>query len=203
KKFVKSTSFSPKLNGSNTPTAGVEKLADTKSAPSSPAPSDQIAKPAPVNGGITLQSTSKLFSYKEVALAPPGTIVKAVAEQPPKGNPNVEQNSEVSPILIAKKEIHSNVGAPNDIEENVQNSVDENVQESFHGEEKEKEVVVVAVDAEILKSNEVRELQEANNDVGEKQEVIEGGKEQTKKLSAAAPPFNPSTIPIFGSVPVP
>jgi protein TIF31 len=38
---------------------------------------------------------------------------------------------------------------------------------------------------------------------GEKQEAIETGKEQTKKLSAAAPPFNPSTIPIFRSVPVP
>ncbi|WJX25314.1 Protein REDUCED CHLOROPLAST COVERAGE 2 [Trifolium repens] len=267
KKFVKSTSFSPKLNGSNTPTAGAEKLADTKSAPSSPALSDQIAKPAPVSGGISLQSTSKLFSYKEVALAPPGTIVKAVAEQPPKGNPNVEQNSEVSPIVIAKKEIHSNVGAPND---NVQNSVDESAQESFHGEEKEKEVVVAAGNTETLKSNEVRKPQEANNDVvieknvevgnitamvveksdclnsttdatskdsseieaqatsltasveskihlhenddsiskevdieGEKQEGIESGKEQTKKLSAAAPPFNPSTIPIFGSVPVP
>ncbi|GAU27516.1 hypothetical protein TSUD_147100 [Trifolium subterraneum] len=267
KKFVKSTSFSPKLNGSNTPTAGVEKVADTKSAPSSPALSDQNAKPAPVNGGITLQSTSKLFSYKEVALAPPGTIVKAVAEQAPKGNPNVEQDSEVSPIVIAK-EIHNNVGAPNGIEENVQNSVDKNAQESSHGEKKEKEVVklqeanndvvieknvevgnitamvveksdcsnnttnatskdsseieaqatslTVSVESKIhLHDNDVsiskevdiegdeKQLDFTQPSEGEKQEVIESGKEQTKKLSAAAPPFNPTTIPIFGSVPVP
>ncbi|MCI39368.1 clustered mitochondria protein-like, partial [Trifolium medium] len=77
-----------------------------------------------------------------------------VAEQPPKGNPNVEQNSEVSPIIIAKKEI----------EDNVKNSVDENAQESFHGEEKEKEVVVVAANTETLKSNEVQQHQEIDND---------------------------------------
>ncbi|RHN74048.1 putative clustered mitochondria protein [Medicago truncatula] len=282
KKFVKSSSFSPKLINSNTPTAGVEKLADTKSAPASPALSDQIAKPAHVSGGVALQSTSKLFSYKEVALAPPGTIVKAVAEQPAKGNFNVEQNSEVSPIINATKEIHSNVASSNDIEDNVHDSIDEKPQESFHVEEKETEVVVVTNNTKTLKRNEVRKPREANNDGvveknvevgniiaieveksdclnnaanatsngsseidanttltisvesktqldgndvslskdmvtegdekkldfpqpsdGEKKEEIETGKEPTKKLSASAPPFNPSTIPIFGSVPVP
>ncbi|KAI5441207.1 protein REDUCED CHLOROPLAST COVERAGE 2 [Lathyrus oleraceus] len=285
KKFVKSPSFSPKLNGSNsnTPTAGVEKLADTKSAPVSPALSNQIAKPASVSGGISLQSTSKLFSYKEVALAPPGTIVKAVAEQPPTGNPTVEQNSEVSPKIIATKEIHSNVGTSDDINDNDQNSVGEKQQESLRVEEKEKKIDVVADVTETLKGNDVKKSQEPNSDgvieknveVGnmiekevekstclnntinatskgsseieaqatpltisdeskiqlngddasvskgvitegdekqldfsqpseeQKQEEIETGKEPTKKLSAAAPPFNPSTIPIFGSVPVP
>ncbi|CAI8587235.1 unnamed protein product [Vicia faba] len=245
KKFVKSSSFSPKPNGSNTPTA------DTKSAPVSPALSNQIAKPGSVSGGI-----SKLFSYKEVALAPPGTIVKAVAEQ----------NSEGSPEIIAPKEIHSNKGTSNDINDNDQNSVGGKQQESLN--EKEKKIDMVADDTETLKSNDVRESQEGNSDgvieknvevgnmtdmeveksncinnttkgsskieaqatsstisvesqiqlngndasvskgdekqsEGQKAQEIETGKEPTKKLSAAAPPFNPSTIPIFGSVPVP
>jgi protein TIF31 len=38
---------------------------------------------------------------------------------------------------------------------------------------------------------------------GVKQDDAETGKEATKKLSAAAPPFNPSTIPVFSSVTVP
>ncbi|XVE98635.1 hypothetical protein REPUB_Repub03eG0123600 [Reevesia pubescens] len=38
---------------------------------------------------------------------------------------------------------------------------------------------------------------------GENQDEAESGKETTKKLSAAAPPFNPSTFPVFSSVIVP
>ncbi|KAK9932117.1 hypothetical protein M0R45_019366 [Rubus argutus] len=38
---------------------------------------------------------------------------------------------------------------------------------------------------------------------GEKVDEQETGKETSKKLSAAAPPFNPSLIPVFGSIPVP
>lgn len=284
KKFGKSASFSPKLNSPNTPAAGVEKLADSKSAPVTPAPSDQIAKPAPASGGISVQSTGKLFSYKEVALAPPGTIVKAVAEQSPKGNPIVEQNSEGSPMIIATKETH------NDVEDNVQSSIDEKGQGSVHQEHKEEEASVGTDNTE--KRNDVKKPQEVNNDAvieknveagniagclknmtkaasegapeveaqescqaishnlnpltilvddkiqlhendasvskevnegdekqhelptgntigeplpseGEKQEETETGKEPTKKLSAAAPPFNPSTVPGFGSIPVP
>lgn len=37
----------------------------------------------------------------------------------------------------------------------------------------------------------------------ERQDETETGKESTKKLSAHAPPFSPSTTPVFGSVPVP
>lgn len=309
KKFVKSSSFSPKLNNSNAPAAGVEKIADTKSAPATPAPRDQIAKPAPASGGsISVQSTGKLFSYKEVALAPPGTIVKAVAEQLPKGNPSVEQNLEVSPTIVATKETHSNVATTNDVEGNVQKSIDEKRQDVVHEEQKEKEAAVVTDNTERAKSSddvrdevvEVKVLEENNvavveknveagsstttevdksgcvntvsdadaaskgaseieaqeschatshdlnpstalvegktqlldNDTSvskekvtegdekhelpsgdivskpltaeeEKQEEIETVKEPTKKLSAAAPPFNPSTVPVFGTIPAP
>ncbi|KAK7304132.1 hypothetical protein RJT34_15200 [Clitoria ternatea] len=304
KKFVKSSSFSPKPNSTNTPAAGVEKLADSKSAPASPAPSDKIAKPAPASGGVGVQSAGKLFSYKEVALAPPGTIVKAVAEQSPKGNPIVQQNSEQTPLIIAMKETQNNMAATEDVEDYAQKSVDEKQHNLAHEEQKEKETAVVNDNTEEVNINAARyevvkvKPQEANNDAviekkieagdttnreaekscclnninnttsegaseipvqescqaasqdlnsltiledekqlpdndasvpkhkvtkgdekqeelpgdntvskplpseGEKQE-IETGKEPTKKLSAAAPPFNPSTIPVFGSIPVP
>ncbi|KAK7327766.1 hypothetical protein VNO77_21857 [Canavalia gladiata] len=305
KKFVKSASFSPKLNSTNPSTAGAEKLADSKSAPASPAPSDQITKPAPASSGVSVQSAGKLFSYKEVALAPPGTIVKAVAEQSPKGNPIVRQNPEVSPMIVATKETENNVVTTSDVGDYTHKSIDDKQHSPVLEEKKEKETTVVKNDKEIVNSNiardEVVEVkpQEANNDAviekkietgnitvmevensdclnninnsaskgaseipvqdssqaasdavnpltilvedekqllendasvsndkvtaadgkqhelssdntvnkplpseGEKQE-IETGKESTKKLSAAAPPFNPSTIPVFGSVPVP
>ncbi|TKY73152.1 TSS protein [Spatholobus suberectus] len=301
KQFVKSASFSPKLNSTNAPDAGAEKLADSKSAPASPAPSDQIAKPAPASSGISVQS-GKLYSYKEVALAPPGTIVKVVAEQSPKGNPT-QKNSEVSAMIVATKETQNIMATTNDVEDFAQKSIDEKKQSPVHEEEREKETTVVKDNTETVNSkakDEVVEvkLQEANNvaiiekksevenitvvevensgcldkpndgasegaseiqvqeiclttsfdlnpltilvedekhlldndasvpkekvtegdgkhesasdnavskplpSEGEKQE-IETGKEPTKKLSAAAPPFNPSTIPVFGSVPIP
>ncbi|XP_019098570.1 PREDICTED: protein TSS-like, partial [Camelina sativa] len=38
---------------------------------------------------------------------------------------------------------------------------------------------------------------------GEKQDACEAQKEMSKKLSASAPPYTPTTIPIFGSIAVP
>lgn len=293
KKFNKSASFSPKLNSANTQAAGPEKLADSKSAPVSPAPGDQISKYAPASSSISVQSAGKLFSYKEVALAPPGTVVKAVAEQSPKGSPIVQQNPEMSQDTVATKETHSNVATIKDVEDSVQKPIDEIQLNSVHDEQKEKEAAVVTDNTETIKTNdqEVVEVKpkEVNNDAAavevensdllhhisnsasegaseievqescqatypdlnpltilsedekqllendasvskekvtegdekqhelpsgntdskalpserEKQDEIETVKETTKKLSAAAPPFNPSTIPVFGSVPVP
>ncbi|CAL0327795.1 unnamed protein product [Lupinus luteus] len=296
KKFTKSSSFGPKLNKSNAPAAGPEKLADSKSAPASPAPGDQIAKFSPASNGISVQSAGKLFSYKEVALAPPGTIVKAVAELSPKGNPIVQQNPEGSPEIVGKKDNHSNVEKTKAAEDYEKKPIDEIKKKSVHEEQKEKEAAVVVTDnIETEKSNDVKhevtevKLKEVNNDSviekkveagivtatdsnsasdgasevkvqessqatesdlnslnilaedekksldndasvskkviegdekqhelssgntdakslpseGEKQDDIETVKETTKKLSAAAPPFNPSTVPVYGSVPVP
>ncbi|KAK8465873.1 hypothetical protein PHAVU_009G195600 [Phaseolus vulgaris] len=293
KKFVKSASFSPKLNSGNAPDGGAEKLTDSRSAPATPAPGDQIAKPAPSSTGVGVQSAGKLYSYKEVALAPPGTIVKAVAEQSPKGNP-ILQNSEISAMIVTMKETQ-NIVATNDVEDFAQKSIDEKIQIPVHEEQKERETTVVNGNRETVNSNAddeivsviekksevgnitvveiensgcldninnsastgesevlVQESSEATshnsnpltilvedekqllyNDScasigtgnegdekhessspnavckslpleGEKQETeTETGKEPTRKLSAAAPPFNPSTIPVFGSVPVP
>ncbi|OIW19851.1 hypothetical protein TanjilG_27217 [Lupinus angustifolius] len=294
-KFNKSSTFSPKLNKSNAPAAGPENLANSKSAPASPAPGVQIAKFSPASSSITVQSAGKLFSYKEVALAPPGTIVKAVAEQSPKGNPIVQQNPEASQEIVGKKDSHSNVATTKDVDDYAKKPIDEVQQKPVHDEQKEKEATVVTDNEEKVKSNDVKhevievKPKEVNNDPviekrveagnitatdrnsasdgeseikvqeisqarepdlnprnilaedekrsldndapvskkviegdekqhelhsgstdskplpseGEKQDDIEIVKETTKKLSAAAPPFNPSTVPVFGTVPVP
>nr|GMC58328.1 protein TSS isoform X2 [Ipomoea batatas] len=53
-----------------------------KSAPASPALNDHVASSVQLLNSVQCpRQLGKLFSYKEVALAPPGTIVKAVAEQ--------------------------------------------------------------------------------------------------------------------------
>lgn len=93
KKFVKSASFSPKLNSAAPPAGGTERSSKPKSAPVTPAQTEQVVKTNSIVSSISVQAAGKLFSYKEVALAPPGTIVKAVAEQLPKDS-SLEQNKE-------------------------------------------------------------------------------------------------------------
>ncbi|XP_054805216.1 protein REDUCED CHLOROPLAST COVERAGE 2-like [Prosopis cineraria] len=315
KKFVKSTSFSPKVNSTNATATGADKLADSKSAPTSPAVSDQNAKTAPSASTISVQTAGKLFSYKEVALAPPGTIVKAVAEQSPKGNLAGQQNPEASHEIVATERVHCAAASRKDVEEkHVQKPSDEkqllvSEEESssvVHEAKTKIEAEAVTDNADFAKGTDVRDEvvavkpqedsshtvkekkagttnitvgQVENNDClknlsdgaarsesktevlesfpttpldsflptnsaedskellnndasvskeklaegdekqheslsgnadsksipseGEKQDETESGKETTKKLSAAAPPFNPSTIPVVGSVPVP
>lgn len=311
KKFSKSASFSPKLNNPGMPTSsGTERVSNPKSAPASPASIDQIAKSAPMASQISVQAAGKLFSYKEVALAPPGTIVKAVAEQLPKENLPNEQNSQLSQEIAATEVVPGEVATVNDVEgEKVQRPIKD--KEILVSEEKTKSHIdkeqhtkveekvatdplevgkIVVGDVEVkaktvdvknigFESTEAKavpgvensgivkesnysisksELSEdaaldnttsselkprsvstenttqlpdketsnlkikviegdenlrdsSSGDMGvkpeptekEKQDEPETGKETTKKLSAAAPPFNPSTVPVFGSVPVP
>lgn len=296
KKFVKSASFSPKLHSASTSTGGAD-----KSSPASPASSDQLPKSAPTTCPISVQAAGKLFSYKEVALAPPGTIVKVVAEQFPKGNTDMEPSPQVSLEAATSVVPPGDVTSVKDAEEDkVQKSVEEKQpvgsEEEMQrcaseGKQKEvgdsteplegkkdsasedreaearKEVISVAVEAcnteagsaegfensdevpkiissktEVLETGSSDRCLEAlpdqvtdkttllpdasvpnkkvtdensqevpNADIGvkpfptqgEKQDEVETVKETTKKLSAAAPPFNPSIVPVFGSVPVP
>ncbi|KAK4265423.1 hypothetical protein QN277_026478 [Acacia crassicarpa] len=278
KKFVKSASFSPKVNGTNVTAARADKSTDSKSAPTSPAVSDQTAKPTSSASAISVQTPGKVFSYKEVALAPPGTIVKAVTEQSPKENV-VQQNTEASHEIVATEEVHCATSGK-DVEEKKEDEVvNENAdfaestdvkddvaiakpQEDTSDTVKEKKVEATNIkvgqvensdclknvndgaskseskietqescptasldseDSEELLSNDASVSKEKLNEgdekqheslndnadsisvpsEGEKQDETESGKETTKKLSAAAPPFNPSTIPVIGSVPVP
>lgn len=282
KKYVKSASFSPKLNGPSAPVSVKEKLANPKSAPATPSlTSNEVAKPSIVSS-VSVHAAGKLFSYKEVALAPPGTIVKAVAEQDSAAEENlqaikgtsgsdatestlkkaeanqtpklVEEENSVDTVKeingIGKEEDqHVTIGAVTAVEssgtdnehELISGAVDSassKVLDSAVSKKKASEIQAVA-DLEspsdstdstaLLVENNVEEErkanscnesesvclltdEEANQDNGsatpsptetEKQVDTEIGKEPTKKLSAAAPPFNPSTIQVFGSIPLP
>ncbi|XWS27240.1 hypothetical protein CRYUN_Cryun26dG0097700 [Craigia yunnanensis] len=307
KKFVKSSSFSPKLNKPSSTGIGVEKLVNPKSAPASPASTDQVTKPTPVATAISVQAAGKLFSYKEVALAPPGTIVKAVAEQLPKGNPLPEQNAQASQetaapdvtpsdmetLMVAREEIPTGekefLGSEAEMKSTANGEKKAQTRESVMiealGEKKgtaiedikiESGAVEVQSNAETTKteaangfahSDSCKELNSVSSKIealeigsldkcqvtcsnaeplavvtentaqlpekessippgkvsdedpqelssgevsvkqlpteDEKQDEAEIGKGTTRKLSAAAPPFNPSTIPVFSSVTVP
>lgn len=315
KKFSKSASFSPKLNNpSSSANVGVEKSLNAKSAPATPASTGQIAKFAPAAGSISVQAAGKLFSYKEVALAPPGTIVKAVAEQLPKGNLSIEQNSQVIQEMTSVGVTLGEASTEEDIQgEKIERPTDEaqvlvtedksKISASKEHNKVEGRVVIEAPesgklvllvgdmkveatsvdvknivvsnteaeagkfavlgDGSYVTSNDPKdssskseqsialvldshsasspdselqlistenaiillEKEESNlkikvaeevgtshdltsNDLGikpaqteEKPDEAETAKETTKKLSAAAPPFNPSMVPVFGSVP--
>ncbi|KAI9192725.1 hypothetical protein LWI28_027037 [Acer negundo] len=287
KKFAKSASFSPKPSSASPATVGTD-----KSAPASPATTEQLSKSAPVNSSISVLAAGKLFSYKEVALAPPGTIVKAVTEQFPKGNLATEPSPQVSQEATMSVITPSDVTAVKNVEEEkVQKPVGEipildceketkcrvneeqktKVREPAVSEYPKKDAAIENIsadagkkviiaeagnveicpvkdlsaissktevletgafetspttspdldplpvsllekDASILKEKVVDEnsQDQPNGDISvkqspteEKQDEAETIKETTKKLSAAAPPFNPSTVPVFGSVPVP
>ncbi|XP_065848937.1 protein REDUCED CHLOROPLAST COVERAGE 2 [Euphorbia lathyris] len=312
KKFVKSSSFSPKQINSSATAGAVEKSTNPKSAPTTPLTNDQIAKPSSVTSPISVQTAGKLFSYKEVALAPPGTIVKAVTEQLPKGINPVEPSPQVTQETAASQ-VTGEVGALKDeegkevlkpeqgkgfvVEEpeaEVGNSeslelsketkcvcTDDVEKKAGAVENKSAEVEVENKSADVEVENasaanitipgnensetstggsvtasskvevlETREscvceatstspeptssltentillpdkdtsvpseepVHENSQDLsdgstsakplpseGEKQDEAESGKDMTKKLSATAPPFKPSIIPVFGSIP--
>ncbi|GAB2267486.1 hypothetical protein Dimus_002470 [Dionaea muscipula] len=120
KKTVKSASFSPNQNKSTTLAVSTQKFAGPKSAPTSPAYPEQVSIFAPGSGAITGQAVGKVFSYKEVALSPPGTIVKAVLETLPKESLSTEPNtglSKESTTMEPTKPTSSKDGAQNDTDE--------------------------------------------------------------------------------------
>lgn len=316
KKLGKSASFSPKSINPAIPNTGVEKSANQKSGPASPTYTDPVSKASQTTGSVSAQTAGKLFSYKEVALAPPGTIVKAATEKFPNessaeaslpssketgvalANEVVERNNgeqrqvhvkspteEKSPV-DADKQMNENSSRKVQMEERATtlvNSVEgdetgdsketgsevtEDKQEKTTVESKEGEAAQGSVleaensvtseksdlgtskvevferpgdkckvassenepystsaenttplskkhachrkdvDAKQEKisaeneANEGKEIASSLQTKGEKQGDTEAGKGTSKKLSATAPPFNPSTVPVFGSVPV-
>ncbi|KAL8493121.1 hypothetical protein ACS0TY_024361 [Phlomoides rotata] len=265
KKFVKSSSFSAKQNTPSGPANGKEKMANPKSAPATPA-SIEVAKTG-IASSVSVQAAGKLFSYKEVALAPPGTIVKAVAVQS-----NAEENPKVSKETIGSDQTQETVDEKSPVVDCVKeetNGTSKKEDQSAASEKSrdavtvaESETVVTSTDGDSGHESETSEVlnstnskketsgtqpvviadsaengaQLLENDVSGLQEKVEEEKnadlcngsendvsvtdesgstetekqrtekEATKKLSAAAPPYNPSTIPtipIFGSLPLP
>ncbi|KAK9141476.1 hypothetical protein Syun_010876 [Stephania yunnanensis] len=289
RKLVKSSSFSPKAGSSTPSAAGTEKSADPKSAPTSPAPISQPIKSASLTNPVAAQSPGKLLSYKEVALAPPGTIVKAVPEQQPKEysekrNPQkFKEAAEAAAEAEVEVEEEKNVDSPAEGEvqapvcsENIEKIGDNdketpdslNYKDGDFGKRNEAKAQQVTVlqaegsnllndsnsktpsETEVLivvapasedgpafsglgsqsvftedhalvsekdastngedRKDEDGVLEDIANESksekpsqteGEKQGEIEIVKEVGKKLSAAAPPFNPSPVPVFGSIP--
>ncbi|KAL3840684.1 hypothetical protein ACJIZ3_025275 [Penstemon smallii] len=284
KTSVKSASFSPKPNNPSVPTNGKEKSANSKSAPASPA-SGEVTKASFVSS-VSVQAAGKLFSYKEVALAPPGTIVKAVTEQLPKessaqDSKEMSDTESIPPLTLKNTEADQTQNPVEgkksvDCDKVINGIPKEEIEEVTSGatEKSSPEVVTAAVPelktvvesieddtkhqstckigesnysegsnstvskndtseiqltatstdlkspaesvdntAQLLEkvvseeggnvhlSNEGENVGSLQNE-GENQSPTEAGKEPTKKLSAAAPPFNPSMIPVFGSVPI-
>ncbi|XP_047945055.1 protein REDUCED CHLOROPLAST COVERAGE 2-like [Salvia hispanica] len=282
KKFVKSASLKLKQNNPSTPASSAKaKSANAKSAPNTPSPAcGEVAK-ASIASSVSVHAAGKLFSYKEVALAPPGTIVKAVAEQN-YGESSAEENLQViketsrpdPTVSISKKveadqtqklvvevsemnrnrkeedqratkgafENSNDAVTDSELEMSVQTVEADNGHESSSGpetqvmtelespsdsrgtgtqlevhnasglkekvEEEEKkadscngnESVGLLTDEE---ANQVNGSVAPSPTEAEKQVDTEIYKETSKKLSAAAPPYTPSTVPVFGSITLP
>ncbi|XP_055822957.1 protein REDUCED CHLOROPLAST COVERAGE 2 isoform X2 [Solanum dulcamara] len=305
KKFVKSASFSPKLNTAASPTGGTERSSKPKSAPITPAQTEQVVKTNSIVSSISVQAAGKLFSYKEVALAPPGTIVKAVAEQLPKDSSSeqtketvatdstlpttaktndgekaqkvngekqhddsgdTQQSKEKAPVsaefsdgtkadasgekdgVVTASEVKpaaKNKGdSTNSSIPGIQNnrsSSDSNATSKVNMLESKADKIPdnssdlepandLVTEKDSCLTNEGAAVKEKNDDEpsdpgsvtlptgvdkditsnastvlteSDQQGDSEAGKEATKKLSAAAPPFNPSPIPVFGTIPAP
>ncbi|CAL1415001.1 unnamed protein product [Linum trigynum] len=226
KKFVKNASFGPKVNQTG---GGPEKVVmNPKSAPVTPASNDAVLRPVSAGNQISVQAAGKLFSYKEVALAPPGTIVKAVAEQvqvqpPPKeGRRSREPSPEVfTPTTDSASSKNGEEGtkSPPQTEESAETKEEERnpaetrasaaaadevgIQESGNAVEEAVSSTNVRVPKPAPATDEEQQDAEEVLQPGEKHNEAQNGKDGTKKLSAAAPPFNPSPttiIPAFGSV---
>ncbi|KAI3948017.1 hypothetical protein MKW92_047335 [Papaver armeniacum] len=257
KKLVKSSNSPQKTSMSGTVVSEAEK-SDTSKLVLASTPIVQSVKASPLTSPVNVQSAGKLLSYKEVALAPPGTIVKAVVEQQSisitksinidekdekEGDKKVQSLSEVNPEpSVSAKEIKvpiigdndkegkSNVieSSPkikNDVSEKKEMDSKEVVGLKLEGSESPKNSVSDTIPFEVKSNKEdgtnvkenmagegegsVLSLPDGGENVkslaveGEKQEESEARKEMNKKLSAAAPPFNPTMIPIFGTIPAP
>ncbi|CAM8979824.1 unnamed protein product [Rhodiola kirilowii] len=258
KKVTKSPGFfSPKQATPTTNGAGLDKNANANMKPVSTSPAPTETKPA--LPPITVQATSKLFSYKEVALAPPGTIVKAVAELLPKDGLQSSKGTEKTDVKVDEittkntdkddkfqtPVVEKPVMVPDEKAGGIDDDEQEKVVEIKHEEAHERVVNSVVKDkqaegsAELIAEGPDGESEsgtEAISDVeppspdmdsplstvispgdlpnadtnslpvaadGEKQDETENGKEAARKLSAAAPPFNPSAVPVFGTILVP
>ncbi|KQK01113.1 protein TSS isoform X1 [Brachypodium distachyon] len=254
KKLAKSSSFNSKAgnlaissnSGENSPNPNPM----TASLPTTQAAAKVILSAAP----IVSQTVRKSLSYKEVAIAAPGTLIKALNEEKDTTDPGTNLESSRAPKESNGRPSEEKNGA-------IQASPEDNISEVATGEPKSSKsdneqtnILVVsnedekasdsadisieknqplATQAEANGTNEeAPTLTEANGsssnddeiDPGEdtqeqlssggeneksspsgseKNDSPEGAKETTSKLSAAAAPFSPSTVPAFGSMAVP
>ncbi|KAL9151085.1 hypothetical protein ABFS82_11G030600 [Erythranthe guttata] len=223
-------------------------------APTAVAASSDVTR-ASVVSPVSVQTAGKLFSYKEVAIAPPGTIVKAVAEQQqqlPKEssaeeNPNSSKETSGGDSTAVASTLKNSEGDETekqldlDPKEIKSATLEEKQVISEKSDEKSTEEVRVteretSIDSSVVSNSvtSIKEEPEVQPDSGKSAELLEkdasspkekvvsenvdslpneeqqtqaneaeAGKEPSKKLSAAAPPYNPTTVPIYGSVAAP
>nr|XP_043619681.1 protein TSS-like [Erigeron canadensis] len=208
---AKHTTFtSPKSNLSESAASASLSPAVTKKVVTRTALNDQTMKRSPVISSISVKEAGKLFQYKEVALAAPGSIVKAVVGQLPresspltinqistgkhKEKDEVRLSDEPQTAIGEQKEkpevkivIEKESGA------NLESSISANDEISEITEDSAESVVFVQ---EMVTDEDKKTLHDGDGEV----QSSESAKELKKKLSAEAPPFNPSNIPVFGSV---
>ncbi|XP_010448033.1 PREDICTED: protein TSS [Camelina sativa] len=277
KMSVKNTSLNRKQNSSNI--VG-ERPVNDKPAKAIPACTEHINKPTPMVSPVNVKA-GKLFSYKEVALAPPGTIVKLAAEQLPSEETKSPEIIDTAKVAVDGPQ---KVNAQDDESENKHVATETEAENTDSGERgrvvvggsdltsSPKEIKFVeavkaaeetfptetdvsntrqgktesvptsgdsnasllnnsptpkdsngsgsATGVKLQKDLSDTELKTVDGETeklpngdsspkssiaadGEKQDACEAQKEMSKKLSASAPPYTPTTIPIFGSIAVP
>lgn len=191
-------------------TAGSDKPTNPKSNPSSLGLNDQIVKRSSVISSISVKEAGKLFSYKEVALAVPGSIMKAVAEQLPNETEEAkklqvekldkdevqvldEEQKDTTDEKTEKPQVNTVIIEVENVDKN--NKGIESVSENFESSKNSEVVISAEIPSDLESSKEMVADEKTLNGVT----PTETAKEVTKKLSAAAPPFNPSNIPVFGS----
>ncbi|ERN07098.1 protein TSS isoform X1 [Amborella trichopoda] len=254
RKSVKTPGFSPKPISPNMENAVDSPAIATTATPSgsqTTKPAPNLASPNLSSPTISVHSPGKPLSYKDVALAPPGTIVKAVVEQlkesaSTEDNQKNEERKEIEVDLNLGKEgnasneqkeipveeqepknspIEGNDVVPNQIElnESKEEVSDESLVIEPEGSDSCKEANTTS-ESELseggtldrdcpssptepqsmeIQENGTKDTVENNNPSPREDEKSEETlKETNKKLSAAAPPFNPgaspSIIPVFG-----
>ncbi|XP_073277926.1 protein REDUCED CHLOROPLAST COVERAGE 2-like [Primulina huaijiensis] len=157
--FAKSASGSPKPTIQSGVSNGIENSANPQSAPASPA-SNEVQKPSIVN---SVQVARKLFSYKEVALARPGTIVKAVVEHLPKESSeevSVQVSSEASaidgiPVTISKNaevdqtQIYEEKNPGEDCDMEINQTAEENQEVSSGGSDKKSPEITTVIETTV------------------------------------------------------
>ncbi|MQL74827.1 hypothetical protein Taro_007200 [Colocasia esculenta] len=288
KKLNKSSSFSSKQTNPVASTINMEKSTNVISSPSYPATTNASAKSTSLSSSASIQSAKKPLSYKEVALAPPGTIVRVIEEHEPQeseackqhdhscretvldvtqsdmvtgsqnrkehGSPTLEKDPRAfmetdvveekkqGRLVVAiseyravdsfrdsnaisddpgKSELAGNAASIEEKEavpsvseelESLETSSSESKGDSTTLEEttalQEHDLCAAQKEGHVS-DNSSQQCTESENEkpslveVEKHEETVETVKETSRKLSAAAPPFNPSMIPVFGSIAVP
>ncbi|KAL6911983.1 hypothetical protein ACP4OV_000788 [Aristida adscensionis] len=270
KKMAKSSSFNSKAGSPGISSNSGENSSNPNYKPANLATTAAAAKMIPSIAPNASQTVRKSLSYKEVAIAAPGTLVKALTDvyteekdssdqgvnldsaKPPKeisGHPSEEKDGviEVSPkgntsqvskatdggkseqtdALVGSnqsaKESEKASGPEETYTVNKNKDVGSEISSELLATKNEvdtanEEVTVVTEANDSSSNDEERETGENTPEQlssggenekyspseGEKNDTpVEGAKETTSKLSAAAAPFNPSTVPAFGSMAVP